>query len=138
MKATTIAGTTQYKPPPSSAAITRGDAASSLTLFAEGAPLIASVSALGVMRKLDTDLADVLEQRLALNPRDRPQPNRAMTLRFDAEVLARPAVAASRTAMLYDSQLRRAGGTERPGLGQLLDHAFNTLDPQACSEHAQS
>ena len=120
-------------------AITRIDAASPLTLFAEGAPADRlGLSALGVMRKLETDLADVLEQRLARTARPGPEHGRATTLRFDAEVLARTAVAAFRTAMLHDSQLRRADAPERPGLGGLLDRAFDVLDPRTWTDPARS
>jgi AcrR family transcriptional regulator len=118
------------------AAITRIDAASPLTLFAEGAPADRlGLSALGVMRKLETDLADVLEQRLAREAQ--PDHDQTAMRRFDAEVLARTAVAAFRTAMLHDSFLRRTGAAERPGLGQLLDRAFDVLDPQAGSGHGR-
>ncbi|WP_369256942.1 TetR/AcrR family transcriptional regulator [Geodermatophilus amargosae] len=89
------------------AAITRIDAASPPTLFAAGAPADRrGLSALGVMRKLETDLADVLEQRLAREAQ--PDHDQAVVRRFGAEVLARTAVAAFRTAMLHDSHLRSA------------------------------
>jgi AcrR family transcriptional regulator len=112
------------------AAITRIDAASPLALFAQGAPADRlGLSALGVMRRLETDLADALEERLTTtgSTADDGGP-RATDVRLRAEVIARTALAVFRTAMLHDSRLRRDDVTDRPSLGELLDRAFDALD----------
>jgi len=105
--------------------ITRTDTASPLTLFAGGPPgERVTPSALRIMRKVETDVADVLEQRLQRSPRRR---HRAIDPRLEAEVLARAAAAAFRTAMLWDAELRRDDQPDRPGLLELLRDAFDAL-----------
>jgi AcrR family transcriptional regulator len=105
--------------------ITRPDVASPLTLFAGGPPgERLSPSALRVMRRVEIDVADVLEQRLRTAGR-RKHPG--LDPRFEAEVLARASAAAFRTAMLWDSELRRDGDPDRPELVELLGRAFDAL-----------
>jgi AcrR family transcriptional regulator len=105
--------------------ITRSDAASPLTLFAGGPPgERVSPSALRIMRKVETDVADVLEQRLRASHRRR---HHAIDPRFEAEVLARAAAAAFRTVMLWDAELRSNDRPDRPALIELLGHAFDAL-----------
>lgn len=105
--------------------ISRSDTASPLTLFAGGPPgEHVSPSALRIMRKVETDVADVLEQRLRASHRRR---HRAIDPRFKAEVLARAAAAAFRTAMLWDAELRRNDHPDPPALIELLGHAFDAL-----------
>jgi AcrR family transcriptional regulator len=105
--------------------ITRSDTASPLTLFAGGPPgERVSPSALKIMRRIETDVADVLEQRIRAtgHPRDH-----AIDPRFEAEVMARAAAAAFRTAMLWDADLRRNDHPDPPALVQTLGHAFDVL-----------
>jgi AcrR family transcriptional regulator len=105
--------------------ITRSDTASPLTLFAGGPPgERVSPSALRIMRRIETDVADVLEQRIRAtgHPRDH-----AIDPRFEAEVLARAAAAAFRTAMLWDADLRRNDHPDPPALLETLGHAFVVL-----------
>jgi AcrR family transcriptional regulator len=105
--------------------ITRSDTASPLTLFAGGPPgERVSPSALRIMRKVETDVADVLEQRLRAARRRK---HRDIDPRFEAEVLARTAAAAFRSAMLRDAELRRDGDPDRPALLELLGQAFDAL-----------
>ena len=104
--------------------ITRRDAASPLTLFAGGPPgERVSPSALRIMRKVETDVADVLEQRIRTSRSSHP----ASSPRFQAEVLARAAVAAFRSAMLWNAEQH---STDEPGgltLIELLGQAFDVL-----------
>ena len=105
--------------------ITRTDTASPLTLFAGGPPgERVTPSAMRIMRKVETDVADVLEQRLRASRRRR---HPAIDPRMEAEVLARAAAAAFRTAMLWDAELRRDDRPDRPGLVELLGQAFEAL-----------
>jgi AcrR family transcriptional regulator len=105
--------------------ISRTDTASPLTLFAEGPPAErVSPSALRIMRKVETDVAEVLEPRIrAAHPRSHP----AIDPTFEAEVLARVAAAAFRAAMLRDAELSRDNDPGRPALIALLGQAFDAL-----------
>ena len=105
--------------------ITRADAASPLTLFAGGPPgERVTPSALRIMRKVEIDVADVLEQRLRTSRRRR---HRDIDPRLEAEVLARAAAAAFRTAMLWNAELSRDDSPDRPALVELLGQAFDVL-----------
>lgn len=118
--------------------ITRTDAASPLALFAVGAPADrVGLPALAIMRKLEADLADAIEQRLASPagtppaPRPSPSDNPAASARFRAEVIARVTAAVFRSAMLYDAQLARDSHATPPTLTALLNQAFDALDQRA-------
>src|ERR1700742_2984484 len=105
--------------------ITRSDTASPLTLFAGGPPgERVSPSALRIMRKVETDVADVLEQRLRASDRHR---HRTIDPRVEAEVLARASAAAFRSAMLWDAELGRDSQADRPALAELIGQAFDAL-----------
>lgn len=110
------------------APITRVDAPSPLTLFAAGAPgERIGPAAMNLMRKTETDLADAIEQRLTSAASTTHTRSRPVDIRFQAEVLARAALAAFRTAMLRDSELRRQGAPDRLLLADLIAQAFGTL-----------
>jgi len=105
--------------------ITRSDVASPLTLFAGGPPGDrVSPSALKIMRKVEMDMADVLEQRLRACDLHR---HPALDPRFEAEVLARTAAAAFRSTMLWDAGLGSDEDGDRPALIELLGQAFDVL-----------
>ena len=94
-------------------------------LYADGPPMLsAGAASRPVMLKVESDLADVIEERLhAGDPHPsadggRPDP------RFEAEVLARVALALFRSVMLRDLALRSAGVTDRPSIATLLGQAF--------------
>lgn len=113
------------------APITRLDAPSPLTLFAAGAPgERLGAASISIMRKTENDLADAIEQRLTATATTSRRRRRSVDVRFQAEVLARAALAAFRTAMLRDSELRREGATDRPPLADLIAQAFDTLTDQ--------
>ncbi|WP_375493497.1 TetR family transcriptional regulator [uncultured Jatrophihabitans sp.] len=110
-------------------ALTRLDAASPFALWAEAPPAErVGLSGRTVMLKMEADLADVIAQRLTAAPQPAARGRRRIDPRFRAEVLAREAVAAFRSAMLYDLQLRRDDIADRPSLAQLLDQAFESLE----------
>jgi AcrR family transcriptional regulator len=105
--------------------ITRSDVASPLTLFAGGPPgERVSPSALRIMRKVETDVADAVEQRFQASPRCG---HSDIDPRFEAEVVARTAAAAFRSAMLWDAELRREDRPGHPALIELLGQAFDVL-----------
>lgn len=75
-----------------------------------------------LQRRLEKDLTEVIAERLAA----------AGTLieaeyGFQAEVLARTAVAVLRSAVIRDSELRAAGAPDRPNIATLVDQAFEAL-----------
>lgn len=112
------------------AAVTRVDAASPLALFAAGPPAEQlGLTALAIMRKLETDLADAIEPRIVTSaPARNGKPS--ASARFEAEVVARTALAVFRSVMLHNSELDRDDVTNRPALSQLLDQAFDAINEQ--------
>ncbi len=112
-------------------AITRLDAASPFALWSDAAPAErVGMAGRTMMLKLEADLAELIRQRLAVAP-EPGRGRRRIDARFRSEVLAREAVAAFRSAMLYDLELRTGGVVERPSLAQLLDQAFEALETAA-------
>ena len=76
--------------------------------------------------KFEAALAQALRARLAAHP----LPAADIDPGYLADVVARGAVAASRSALIRDWQLRSADATDRPPLDQLLDQAFDALGSQ--------
>jgi AcrR family transcriptional regulator len=94
-----------------------------LWLFADGPPAARGARpAPGLVLKIEAGLADVLGERLAATGRDY-----GMDRRYLAEVLARAALAAIRSAFIRDWQLRQAGAADRPSASDLVDQAFALL-----------
>ena len=80
------------------------------------------------MRRLETDLADAIEQRIVTLPPAARNGRPPADVRFEAEVVARTALAVFRSAMLRKSQLDRDNVANRPSLAQLLDQAFDAIN----------
>lgn len=75
-----------------------------------------------LQRRLENDLTEVVAQRLAATG--------ILTeaeYGFQAEVLARTAVAVLRSAVIRDSELRAADAPDRPSIATLVDQAFEAL-----------
>ena len=102
--------------------LTSTDTASPAALYAEGPPALGvSTGSRALMLKIESDLADVIGERLAADPAR----NESETdIRFEAEVLARTAFSLFRSVMLRDAELRAAGVVDRPGLADLFAQAF--------------
>jgi hypothetical protein len=75
-----------------------------------------------LQRRLERDLTEVVAERLATQP-EAPDG----VAGFQAEVLARTAVAVLRSAVIRDSELRAADVPDRPTIAMLVDQAFDAL-----------
>jgi AcrR family transcriptional regulator len=71
-----------------------------------------------LQRRLEHDLTEVVAQRLGAQTE---------ATGFQAEVLARTAVAVLRSAVIRDSELRAANAPDRPTIAALVDQAFGAL-----------
>jgi AcrR family transcriptional regulator len=74
-----------------------------------------------LQRRLEHDLTEVVAERLAV------QAGPSAVTGFQAEVLARTAVAVLRSAVIRDSELRAANAPDRPTIATLVDQAFDAL-----------
>lgn len=93
-----------------------------LWLFTDGPPAPRMRrSAPGLLLKIETALAGAVRTRLAADPDD------GVVDDYRAEIVARGAVAACRSAFIRDWQLRTAGERDRPSLPELLRQAFTVL-----------
>ena len=86
--------------------------------------------------RLETTVADAILARLRAMPlaesatAERAGPRPDPEQEFQAQVIARVAVAGMRSAVIRHRQLRRAGEPGPPTLGQLLDQAFTITSGQ--------
>ncbi|MFL6076009.1 MAG: TetR family transcriptional regulator [Mycobacteriales bacterium] len=109
------------------AAMRASDEPSILTLYRDSLPAhraVRAASAWSPARLL------AIERALALAIRDRlaaTDPEPAADLGYRADVLARVTLAAVRSALIEDFQLRAAGTADRPPLATLLTRAFAAL-----------
>ena len=80
------------------------------------------------LRRLEEAIADALLSRLSPGSVDRRRPDaQALPPAFEAQLLARLAVAVLRTAAIRHRQLETAGAPGSPGIDQLLEAAFASL-----------
>jgi AcrR family transcriptional regulator len=105
------------------AATTDGRRPMPLWLFTDGPPAPRMRrSAPGLLLKFEAGLADAVRARLASYP-----PNSVVATDYLAEIVARTAVAACRSAFIWDWRLRTTGVQDRPTLPELLRQAFSVL-----------
>jgi AcrR family transcriptional regulator len=113
-------------------AITRIDGPSPFALWMEAAPADrVGIAGRTIMLRLEAEMADLIGRRLAADGRPAPRTRPRIDPRLRAQVLGRESVAAFRSAMLFDLQLRRDGVADRPSLAVLLDQAFAALESAA-------
>jgi hypothetical protein len=78
------------------------------------------------LRRLEDSIAGAVRDRLGIEAGPASPPPGASDPHFEAQLLARVAVAALRTAAIRHRQLQ-AQGTQSPGIEHLLRDAFTTL-----------
>ena len=92
-----------------------------LWLFTDGPPAPRMRrSAPTLLLKIEAAVADAVRARI--------RPDGAVSPDYLADIVARVAVAACRSAYIRDWQLRSAGVTDRPPLPELVRQAFTALD----------
>ena len=79
------------------------------------------------LRRLEDSIAGAVRDRPGTAPGPASPSPGASDPQFQAQLLARVAVAALRTAVIRHRQLQAHGGTQSPGIERLLRDAFTTL-----------
>ena len=102
--------------------LTSADSASPAALYAEGPPALGvSTGSRALMLRIESDLADVIGERLLADP---TRSDTETDVRFEAEVLGRTAFGLFRSVMLRDAELRATGIVDRPDIATLFAQAF--------------